>query len=163
MMAAIFVTSGFDTLRHPAKPAQVAAPVIKALAGRMNLPDDPELMVRANGATMLLAGTMLGLGKLPRLAALALAVTLVPTTYAAHAFWTVEDPAARAQQRSHFLKNVGLLGGVLLASVDTAGEPGLAYRARRVGFEARRQTALAKREARHAAKSARRGAKNLVD
>jgi putative oxidoreductase len=163
MMAAIFVTSGLDTLRHPAKPAQAAAPVIKALAGRTNLPDDPELMVRANGATMLLAGTMLGLGKLPRLAALALAVTLVPTTYAAHAFWTVEDPAARAQQRSHFLKNVGLLGGVLLASVDTAGEPGLAYRARRVGFEARRQTALAKREARHAAKSARRGAKNLVD
>ena len=78
-------------------------------------------------------------------------------------FWTVKDPATRAQQRIHFLKNVGLLGGVLLASVDTAGEPGLAYRARRVGFEARRQTALAKREARRAARSARRGAKNLVD
>ncbi len=163
MMAAIFVTSGLDTLRHPAKSAQSAAPMIKALAGPLNLPDDPELMVRASGATMLLAGTMLGMGKLPRLAALALAVTLVPTTYAAHAFWTVQDPAARAQQRTHFLKNVGLLGGVLLASVDTAGEPGLAYRARRVGFEARRQTALAKREARHAAKSARRGAKKLVD
>ena len=163
MMAAIFVTSGLDTLRHPAKPALAAAPVVKALSGPLNLPDDPELIVRANGATMLLAGTMLGLGKLPRLAALALAVTLVPTTYAAHAFWTVEDPAARAQQRSHFLKNVGLLGGVLLASVDTAGEPGLAYRAKRVGYEARRQTSLARREARHAAKSARRGAKNLVD
>jgi len=163
MMAAIFVTSGLDMLRHPAKPAQAAAPVIKALAGRMNLPDDPELIVRADGATMLVAGTMLGLGKLPRLAALALAVTLVPTTYAAHAFWTVEDPTERAQQRIHFLKNVGLLGGVLLASVDTAGEPGLAYRARRVGYEARRQTSLAKREARHAAKSARRGAKSLVD
>ena len=163
MMAAIYVTSGLDTLRHPAKPAQEAAPLVKALAARLNVPDDPEMMVRANGATMLLAGTMLGLGKLPRLAALALAATLVPTTFAAHAFWTVEDPAARAQQRIHFLKNVGLLGGVLLASVDTAGEPGLAYRARRVGFEARRQTALAKREARRAAKSARRGAKNLVD
>jgi len=163
MMAAIYVTSGLDTLRHPAKPAQAAAPLVKTLAARFNVPDDPEMMVRANGATMLLAGTMLGLGKLPRLAALALAATLVPTTYAAHAFWTVEDPAARTQQRIHFLKNVGLLGGVLLASVDTAGEPGLAYRARRVGFEARRQTALAKREARRAGRSARRGAKNLVD
>ena len=163
MMAAIFVTSGLDTLRHPAKPAQAASPMVKALAGPLNLPDDPELFVRANGATMLLAGTMLGLGKLPRLAALALAVTLVPTTYVAHSFWTVEDPAARSQQRIHFLKNVGLLGGVLLASVDTAGEPGLAYRARRVRFEARRQTTLAKREARHVARSARREAKNLVD
>jgi uncharacterized membrane protein YphA (DoxX/SURF4 family) len=157
------VTSGLDTLRHPAKPAQVAAPMVKALAGPLNLPNDPELFVRANGATMLLSGTMLGLGKLPRLAAMALAVTLVPTTYAGHAFWTVEDPAARAQQRTSFLKNVSLLGGVLLASVDTAGQPGLAYRARRAGHEARRQTALAKREARHAARSARRGAKNLVD
>jgi uncharacterized membrane protein YphA (DoxX/SURF4 family) len=163
MMAAVFVTSGLDTLRHPAKPAQVAAPVIKALAGPLNLPDDPELLVRANAATMLAAGTMLGLGKFPRLAALALAGTLVPATYAAHAFWTIEDPAARAQQRIHFLKNVGLLGGVLLAAVDTAGQPGLAYRAKRVGTEAHRQTALAKREARHAAKAARRGAKNLVD
>ena len=163
MLAAIFVTSGLDSLRHPATRAQIAAPLVKALAGPLKLPNDPELMVRANGATMLAAGTMLGLGKFPRLAALALASTLGPTTYAGHAFWTIEDPAARAQQRIHFLKNVGLLGGVLLASVDTAGQPGLAYRARRVGFEARRQTALAKREARHAAKSARRGAKNLVD
>jgi putative oxidoreductase len=163
MMAAIFVTSGLDALRHPAKPAKVAAPVIKALSGPLNLPDDPELIIRANGATMMVAGTMLGMGRFPRLAALALAATLVPTTYAAHAFWTIDDPAVRAQERIHFLKNVGLLGGVLLASVDTAGQPGLAYRARRVGFEARRQTALAKREARHAAKSARRGAKNLVD
>ena len=129
----------------------------------MHLPNNPELIVRANGATMLAAGTMLGLGKFPRIAAMALAATIIPATYTAHAFWTVEDPADRAQQKTHFLKNVGLLGGVLLASVDTAGQPGLAYRARRAGFEARRQTGLAKREARHAAQSARRGAKNLVD
>ena len=163
MMAAVFVTSGLDTLRHPAKSAKVAAPVIKALAGPLKLPDDPEMLVRANGATMLVAGAMLGLGKFPRLAALALAGTLVPTTYAAHPFWTIEDPAARTQQRIHFLKNVGLLGGVLLASVDTAGQPGLAYRARTSGSEARRQAALTKREARHAAKSARRLAKNALD
>jgi len=163
MLAAIFVTSGLDAIRHPAKRSQIAAPLVKALAGPLNLPDDPEMMVRANGATMLVAGAMLGAGKLPRLAAMALAASLVPTTYAAHAFWTMEDPADRAQHKTHFLKNVGLLGGVLLASVDTDGQPGLAYRARRAGFEARRQATLAKREARHAAKAARRGAKNLVD
>ena len=120
MLAAIFVASGLDSLLHPTERAKTAAPLVKALAGPLNLPDDPELMVRASGATMVAAGTMLALGKLPRIAALALAGTLVPTTYAAHAFWTVEDPAARAQQRVHFLKNVGLLGGVLLAAVDTA-------------------------------------------
>lgn len=163
MLAAIFVTSGFDAIRHPGKRSPVAAPLVKALAGPLNLPDDPEMMVRANGATMLFAGAMLGAGKFPRLAAMALAASLAPTTYAAHAFWTVKDPADRAQQKTQFLKNVGLLGGVLLAAVDTAGQPGLAYRARRAGSDARRQATLAKREARHAAKSARRGAKNLVD
>lgn len=163
MLGAIFVVSGLDSLRHPAQRAQIAAPLVKALAGPLKLPEDPEMMVRANGATMLTAGTMLGLGKFPRLAALALAAALVPTTYVAHAFWAIDDPADRAQQKIQFLKNVGLLGGVLLASVDTAGQPGLAYRARRAGSETRRQAALAKREARHAAKAARRGAKNLID
>lgn len=163
MLAAIFVTYGLDSLRHPATHAQAAAPLVKLVAGPLNLPDDPEMMVRANGATMMAAGTMLGLGRFPRLAALALAAALVPTTYAAHAFWTIEDPAARAQQKLHFLKNVGLLGGVLLASVDTAGKPGLAYRTKQVRSEARRAAALTRRDARHAAKSARRFAKNALD
>ncbi|MBE3076295.1 MAG: DoxX family protein [Actinobacteria bacterium] len=163
MLAAIFVTSGMDGLLHPTEHAQTAAPLVKKLAGPLNLPDDPELMVRANGATMVAAGTMLALGKFPRLAALALAGTLMPTTYTAHAFWTIKDPAVRAQQRVHFLKNVGLLGGVLLASVDTAGKPGLAYRTKHVQAEARRQAALTRREARRAAKSARRLAKSALD
>jgi len=163
MLAAIFVASGLDALRHPAKRAEAAAPLVKALAGPLKLPDDPEMMVRANAATMLAAGTLLGLGRFPRLAALALAGTLVPTTYVAHAFWTIEDPAARAQQKVHFLKNVGLLGGVLLAAVDTAGKPGLAYRASHAHAEARRQAALTKREARRAARSAQRFAKNALD
>lgn len=163
MLAAVFVTTGLESLRHPATRAEAAAPLVKALAGPLRLPDDPEMMIRASGATMLAAGTMLGLGKFPRLAALALAGALVPTTYATHAFWTIEDPSARAQQKSHFLKNVGLLGGVLLAAVDTAGKPGLAYRTKQVRAEARRQAASTRREARHAAKSARRFAKNAID
>ena len=163
MLAAIFVTGGLDALLHPAERAKIAAPLVTKLSGPLNLPDDPEMLVRANGATMVAAGTMLGLGTFPRLAAAALAGTLIPTTYTAHAFWTVKDPAARAQQRTHFLKNVGLLGGVLLAAVDTAGKPGLAYRTRHAQSEARRQAALTKREAHRATKRARRSAKHALD
>ena len=163
MLAAIFVTSGMDALLHPAERAKIAAPLVTKLSGPLNLPDDPELMVRANGATMVAAGTMLGLGTFPRVAAMALACALVPTTYTAHAFWTITDPAVRAQQKVHFLKNVGLLGGVLLASVDTAGKPGLAYRTRYAQAHARRQAALTKREARRATKGARRFARHALD
>lgn len=162
MLASIFVTSGLDGLLHPTARAKMAAPLVTKLAAPLNLPDDPELMVRANSATMLAAGTLLGLGKFPRLAALTLAVSLVPTTYTRHAFWTIKDPEARAQEQAHFVKNVGLLGGVLLAAVDTAGKPGLAYRTEHVKSEARRQASLTKREARRATKQAKRLAKSAI-
>ena len=152
MLAAIFVTSGMDVLLHPAGRAEIAAPLVTRLAGPLNLPNDPEMMVRANAATMVAAGTMLGLGRFPRAAAMVLAGTLLPTTLAAHAYWTVKDPALRAQQRVHFMKNVGLLGGVLLAAVDTAGKPGLVYRTKSARSEAHQQAALTKREERRAIK-----------
>jgi len=163
MLAAIFVTSGLDALLHPKERAKVAAPMVKRLSeSPLNLPDDPEMLVRANGATMMAAGAMLGMGTLPRVAAVALAGALVPTTCTAHAFWTVKDPAARAQQKVHFLKNIGLLGGVLLAAVDTEGQPGLAYRAHHAHSDARRQAALTRREARRATRFARRQTRQAV-
>ena len=39
----------------------------------------------------------------------------------------------RAQDRTHFLKNVSLLGGVLLAAQDTEGKPSLTWRAQKGG------------------------------
>ena len=42
---------------------------------------------------------------------------------------TSRTPRSGPSRRSQFLKNLGLLGGLLLAAVDTEGKPGLAYRA----------------------------------
>jgi hypothetical protein len=56
----------------------------------------------------------------PRLAALASAGSLVPTTLAGHAFWTLDDPAQRKQQQIQFTKNLAMLGGLLYA---VAGGP----------------------------------------
>lgn len=159
LLATIFVVGGLDALRHPGARAAKAAPVIKALAGPMGLPDDPELMVRANGAAMLTGGALLATGRVPRLAATVLAASLVPTTYAGHQFWNDTDPALRAQNRTQFLKNLSILGGVLLAAVDTEGKPGLAYRARMAGDAASRTRASVTKDAKYAARSARREAK----
>lgn len=163
MLAAVFVTSGLDALLHPKERATLAAPLVKKLSeSPLNLPDNPEMLVRANGVTMVAAGAMLGTGTFPRVAAMALAAALVPTTYTGHAFWTADDPATRSQQMAGFLKNVSLLGGLLLATVDTAGKPGLAYRTKHAKSDARRQAALTKVEAKRAAKSARREARLAV-
>ena len=78
----------------------------------------------------MVAGTLLALGRFPRLSALALAATLVPTTAAGHRFWEAEEDADRAQQRIHFLKNLSMFGGLLIAAADTSGQPSLAWRTR---------------------------------
>ena len=51
---------------------------------------------------------------------------LMPSTIAKYPFWSRDDPEQRADERAHFLKNASLLGGVMLAAVDTEGKPSLA-------------------------------------
>jgi uncharacterized membrane protein YphA (DoxX/SURF4 family) len=159
MLAAMFVVGGLDQLKHPSAKADTARPLVEKLAPAVGLPDDTELLVRANGAAMVGAGALLALGRLPRIASTVLAATLVPTTVAAHSFWNEQDPKVRAQQRTQFLKNLGLLGGLLLAAVDTEGRPGLAYRAHMVNDSAHRAARQTRREARHVAHAAAREAK----
>jgi putative oxidoreductase len=163
MLAAVFVTGGLDALLHPSARAKIAAPMVTKISETVSIPNDPDLVVRANGATMVAGGAMLALGRFPRLAALVLAASLLPTTYAAHAFWTVKDPAAKTQQRVQFLKNLGLLGGLLLAAVDTSGKPGLVYRTKHAHAQAHRQATLTAKEAKRATKRARRFAKSALD
>lgn len=127
MLAAIFIYGGIGALRDTANHAKAAAPMLEKAApvtGALpeQLPTDAETLVRIDGIVKIGAGTALALGRFPRLSALLLAGSIVPTTLAAHSFWEIRDPAERNQQQVHFLKNVGLLGGLLLTSVDTGGK-----------------------------------------
>jgi putative oxidoreductase len=157
LLASTFLVQGVGNLLHPELSAKQAEPVFRPLAERVpGIPADPEQAVRVAGAVQLAAGALLALGRLPRLSALAIAVTLVPTTLAGHRFWEAGDAQERAQQRVEFLKNAGLLGGLLLAAADTAGAPSLAWRGRHAAREVRRDAA---RTARTARVSARAGAR----
>jgi len=152
LFAVLFVIQGLDALRHPGKKADVASPLLDKISPMLGLPDDKEMLVRANAVAQLAGGVLLATGRLPRVGGLLIASSLVPTTLAGHAFWERSDPQERAQQRIQFLKNLGLLGGALLASVDTEGKPGLVWRAQNVGR-------VTRREARHVAGTARREAR----
>jgi len=123
MLGAIFVYSGLDSARKPHAKVPQAAPVIERLAERFDLPGDTATWVRVNGAVQVVAGVALSAGRVPRLAALALAGSLVPTTLAGHRFWEEADDAGRARQRIQFLKNVSMLGGLLLAVDDLGKRP----------------------------------------
>lgn len=166
MLASMFVAGGLDALRNPeprAEAAEKLTPMLHRLVPQ--LPDDTVMLVRLNGAVQITGGLAFAAGFLPRLTASALAASLVPTTLAGHRFWEEQDPPKRRNQRLHFIKNVGLLGGLLLASVDTEGEPGLAWRARQAGHDlqdsTRRVTKRARREAKVATRAARQEARVL--
>ncbi len=157
MMAGMFVVGGMDALRNPTSKVSKAEDIAPKLAEPLGLPSDPVALVRINGAVQVVGGTLLAMGKMPRLSALALAASLGPTTYAGHRFWEETDDRQRTQQQIQFMKNVSMLGGLLIAGVDTAGKPGIAWRAKRAASDVRREAKhvrkAAKREARRARKS----------
>ena len=131
MLASIFVTGGIAALQDPEGHAPVARDVTDPLQEAAPALDQASTtqLVQLNGIAQVVGGLLLAWGKAPRLAALLLAGTLVPTTLAAHRFWEESDEQARGQQRIHFFKNVSLLGGLLIATMDREGAPGLLWRA----------------------------------
>jgi putative oxidoreductase len=131
LLAAPFIGGGVNTLRNPASRVIAADRVVNPLISRVPQLSNTEQVVKIDAAAKVIAGSMLALGKLPRLSAAVLAVSLVPTTVAGHPFWEEQDPVRRAQHRLQVTKNAGLLGGLLLAAVDTAGRPSLGWWARR--------------------------------
>ena len=113
-----YILLGFDALRAPGTRVDQAAEVLSAIRTYVPLPKDDELVVRGNAAVQVAAGGLLALGIAPRLSALALAGSLVPTTLAGHSYWKLEDPAVRKIQRIQFHKNLAMIGGLLFAALD---------------------------------------------
>ncbi|RVW09200.1 DoxX family protein [Prescottella agglutinans] len=146
LLSTVFIAGGIGALRSPSPPAQAAGPFleksIETLPGAVTdkLPSDPETLVKINAAVQIGAGALLAIGKAPRASSLVLAGTLIPTTVAGHDFWNVDDPQQRAMQRMQFFKNMTILGGLLIAAVDTEGKPSLGWRGRRAARKA--QTAV---------------------
>ncbi len=82
----------------------------------LGLPAAPALLTAAI-ALELVAGVMLMVGFGTRWAALALAAFTIPTTLIFHAFWNV-DAAQFAEQQTAFLKNLAILGALLMVAAQ---------------------------------------------
>jgi putative oxidoreductase len=109
LLAAPFIRLGWDAAKSPGPRVDMAAAI--------GVPE-PELAVRLNGVTMVISGAALAVGILPRWAALTLVACLIPTTAAGHAFWKEDEPQKRTPQLIHFLKNVSMVGGLLMVAAD---------------------------------------------
>jgi uncharacterized membrane protein YphA (DoxX/SURF4 family) len=146
LLASSFIVGGIDTLRHPESRVPGARPIVEQITATadkqlpVQVPRDVEQWVRIDAGVKVVAGSLFALGRLPRLSAVAMSASIVPTTLAGHRFWEHEDPKERFGQLSNFLKNAGILGGLLLAAVDTEGRPSVGWRAKRVASRAAEAT-----------------------
>jgi uncharacterized membrane protein YphA (DoxX/SURF4 family) len=136
LLSVAFIGQGVNSLLNPKSAAQAAAPAVDGLHSLpdplgSSIPSDPETVARINAAVQVGGGLLLATGKLPRVASAALALTVLPANLGTHSFWNEPDPELKGQKRQQFLTDLSLLGGLLIASADTAGKPSLGWRGRR--------------------------------
>ncbi|MCW2613730.1 MAG: hypothetical protein JWN08_724 [Frankiales bacterium] len=134
LLAGTYVLGGISTLRTPGPRVE------KVRAAGLT---EPDKLVRANATAMVVAGLALATGRLPRLSSLVLAGSMVPTTWVGHPFWAETDRAARSAQQVQFVKNLSLIGGLLMTAADTGGRESLPHAAGRLSRHAKRKAAKA--------------------
>jgi len=140
MLSAAFIARGVDALRSPKPAADAARPTLEGLSKLpdpvgTNVPSNAETVARVNAAVQIGGGLLLASGKLPRLASAALALSVVPGSLGGHTFWNETDPQRKADERRAFLTDVSLIGGLIIAAVDTEGKPSLGWRGRRAAHK----------------------------
>ncbi len=95
----------------------------------MEIPLDATTIARATGAAQVAAGSLLAIGRFPRLSASILVGTYLLDTVGERI--AAEKATSKEEKRTRLertLTRTSMLGGALLASVDTAGKPGLWWR-----------------------------------
>ena len=140
MLSAVFISRGVDTLRSPKPAADAARPTLEGLSKLpdpvgTNVPSNAETVARINAAVQIGGGLLLATGRLPRVASAALALTVVPGSLGGNTFWSESDPQRKADERRAFLTDVSLIGGLIIAAVDTEGKPSLGWRGRRAAHK----------------------------
>jgi putative oxidoreductase len=74
----------------------------------------PALSVGGTGVILLLGGASLLLGYHPTIGAALLVVFLLGVSFSIHNFWAIQEPQAKMMEMVNFMKNMGLVGLVLM-------------------------------------------------
>lgn len=112
LMSVIFLFSGFGKV--------VAFSTMVGYLSSKGMPA-PKAMVALAAFAELAGGLSLLLGLWTRIGALGLIVFMIPTSLIFHNFWAVPDPMQHQDQMAHFLKNVAIIGGLLMVVAHGAG------------------------------------------
>lgn len=145
MVASVYIADGADMIVNTDDHIQETETFIRQLRALLprryykKIPQDYALITKVTGGKKIVAGTALAFGKMPRTAAFVLAALSIPTLLSRHAFWETQDKEEKLARRQGFMTDMALLGGLFITSGDTAGKPGLKWRARRAAKSANKQ------------------------
>lgn len=109
LVGLIFVQSGWGKLMN-----------IKAFVATMPRRGLPDFLGYVAPPVEFLGGLAVLLGVGTRYAALVLLLFTIVATFSSHRYWTVPE-AQRVNQQTHFMKNVSMMGGILLLFITGAG------------------------------------------
>jgi putative oxidoreductase len=111
LLSLVFLIAGYRKL--------MAVAATAGYFGKLGFPM-PEVMAWVAIAVELGGAILLMVGWRTRWAAWLLALFTLIATFAAHRFWEV-DPAQYANQMNHFLKNLAIVGGMILIAATGPG------------------------------------------
>jgi uncharacterized membrane protein YphA (DoxX/SURF4 family) len=136
MLSAVFISRGVEALRSPKPAVDASRQTLEGLSKLpdpvgTNVPSNPETVAKVTAAVQIGGGLLLATGRLPRFASAALALSVVPNSLGGHAFWAEVDPQRKSDERRAFITDISLIGGLIIAAVDTEGKPSLGWRGRR--------------------------------
>ena len=112
LLSLIFVLSGIGKI--------VQFSTMVGFAQAKGLPA-PQAAIAVAALVEVVGGVALLTGFKARWAALVLGLFLIPTTLIFHNFWAVTDAMQHQDQFIHFMKNVAILGGLLMVVAHGAG------------------------------------------
>ncbi|MUK02183.1 DoxX family membrane protein [Vibrio cholerae] len=158
LIASSFVFSGVDRLRSAGATAPQLKPVLASVAkvvpAAASVTGNEKLVGQVLGATQVGAALLLGIGRFSRVAALLLTVTATVNALVDYRSGDASTPEGKKARRTQLLKNLSLIGAVLLATVDTNGRPGIAWRAEHLAVGAKKNAAGLRKDARKQLKKA---------
>jgi uncharacterized membrane protein YphA (DoxX/SURF4 family) len=145
LLAAPFVADAVSRLRAPGATAAALRPQLERLARKFpalrSAADRPELFTRTMGGIEAGAAALLALGKAPRLSA-----TLIVATQAATLTGDLSAAKSKGELVSTGVARAGLVGGALIASIDSGSNNKL----KAVKAKAAKATKRAQRRAKQA-------------
>lgn len=166
LLASSFIASGIDRLKNSANTAEQLRPVLeragKTVPSAKPVTSNAPMVAKVVSGTQIGAAILLAIGKLSRFAAALLVATSALNAiveYRSAESATKED---KTRRRNQLLKNVSLVGAVLIASVDTNGRPGLAWRAEHFASDTRKNAKSLSKDARKQLHKADKGVRSTA-